>query len=60
LQVYFWILRQTENCIEAWGTVSHGPFKGRSNLSQRNDFNQQQPETARIATLSHQLALMLQ
>jgi hypothetical protein len=34
-------------------------FKGQRDLSFRNDFNQQWPETARIATLSQQMALML-
>jgi hypothetical protein len=33
------------------------PFKGQRNLSLRNDFNQQLLETARIATLSQQIAL---
>jgi hypothetical protein len=33
------------------------PFKGQRNLSLRNDFNQQSPETARIATVSQQIAL---
>jgi hypothetical protein len=35
-------------------------FKGSANLSPLNDFNQQWPETARIATLSQQMALMLE
>jgi len=35
------------------------PFKGQGNLSRRNDFNEQSPEIARIATLSQQTALML-
>jgi hypothetical protein len=33
------------------------PFKGQCGLSLRNDFNQQWPETARIATLSQRIAL---
>ena len=35
------------------------PFKGQRDLSLRNDFNRQWPETAGIATLSQQMALML-
>jgi hypothetical protein len=31
-------------------------FKGQRDLSLRNDFNRQQLETARIATLSQQIA----
>jgi hypothetical protein len=52
-------MRKTEICIGDLGYRSADPFKGQRDLSLRNDFNLAVAETARIATPSQQMALML-
>jgi hypothetical protein len=54
-----WIAKQKIAAATGETSRTPDPFKGQRDLSLRNDFNRQWPETAGIATLSQQMALML-